>query len=108
MVAAGRPVLSGSLADAALAPSGSMIGPMLAAVWLATSAQRGQRIAFLIATVAFAITTTVALIGSTGPHEVLLRDGGGLVRTMAIGTLFLLVGTMQFARAGERDVMRTS
>ena len=54
----------GSIADAALAPVGSLLGPALVALWLAaTASDRAEAVVLLLAALAFAGLTVASLAG---------------------------------------------
>ena len=96
----------GSLADAAIAPDGALIGPMLVALWLAaTAAGRGERAALALAGAVCAGLTLASLTGGTGLREALSHNDGGIVRTSALGALFLLAGLAAMYRERERGVL---
>ena len=83
----------GSVADAALAPDGTLLGPTLVALWIAaTAADRGERATLRIAALGSAAVSLLALIGSAGLREALSYNDGGTVRTAALGAVFLLAG----------------
>jgi hypothetical protein len=85
--------LLGSLADVALAPDGTLIGPALVALWLAATASgRAERTLLLLAAAACAGLT---LTGSTGPAGIraqLAHNDGATARTVALGAIFVLAG----------------
>ncbi len=88
----------GSLADAALAPSGTLIGPALVALWLtATATGLVPRASFLVSA-AVCISLTIGSIADVaGLEATLARGSGGTARTVALGGLFALAGLMQLA-----------
>jgi Concanavalin A-like lectin/glucanases superfamily len=80
--------LAGSLVDAVLAPTGSLVGPTLVALWLAgTAERRAEAVAFLLAAAGFAGLTIVWLADGATP-----RDDGSIARMAALGVLFVLGG----------------
>jgi hypothetical protein len=97
----------GSLADALLAPTGALVGPILVAAWLAaTASRRAEAVAFLLAAGAFALLTAHSLaVGSGG---VLSRDEGAVARTAALGVLFLLAGGAQLGYAWRGSSTRST
>ena len=85
--------VAGSLADAALAPTGALIGPALVALWLAaTASRRGETIAFLLCAAAFAGLTIASIAGIAGADEALASHDGAVARSAALGALFVLAG----------------
>jgi hypothetical protein len=76
----------GSLADAALTPSGTLCGCTLVALWLGVTAPRRlERAAFVIVAFVCSLVTIVA-----GASHALARNEGGTARTMTLGALFVL------------------
>jgi Concanavalin A-like lectin/glucanases superfamily len=96
----------GSLGDVALAPSGTLIGPALVALWLAATAPGlVERVSFLVAAAVCIGLTIGSLADLAGLEAALSRSDGATARTVAIGGLFALAGLMQLAaatRAGRR------
>jgi hypothetical protein len=112
-VDAGRLFVLGSIAAVAIAPDGSLIGPMLVALWLATTASgRCERAVLLLAAVACAGLTVMAATDVAGLRVPLSHDAGGTPRTAALGAVFLLAGlaasrgTSRFAGPQIRIVSR--
>ena len=90
----------GSLADAALAPSGTLIGPALVALWLAATAPGlVERVSFLVSAAVCIGLTIGSLADVAGLEAALARSDGATARTVALGGLFALAGLMQFAAA---------
>jgi hypothetical protein len=89
----------GSFGDSLLAPTGSLIGPTLVALWLAaTASNRVEALAFVLAAVAFALVTIASLAGLAGVLDMALsRNDGATARTAALGALFVLAGAAQLA-----------
>jgi Concanavalin A-like lectin/glucanases superfamily len=88
----------GSLADAALAPRGTLIGPGLVALWLAATAPHlVERAGFLLAAAACVGLTVGSLADLDGLAGALTRDDGAVARTAALGGLFALAGIAQLA-----------
>lgn len=85
--------LAGSLVDAALAPSATLIGPTLVALWLARTAShpRGAGTMYLLAAVLTAVTVA-SVAGGSGLE--LARDDGGIARSMALGLLLVTAGVL--------------
>jgi hypothetical protein len=69
----------GSLADAALAPTGTLVGPTLVALWLAATASSLVEVTGFLLAAALCVGLTVA-------------DDGAVARTAALGALFVLAG----------------
>jgi hypothetical protein len=88
----------GSLADAALAPSGTLIGPALVALWLgATAPDLVERVSFLVSAAICIGLTIGSLADVAGLEPGLARSDGATARTVALGGLFALAGLMQLA-----------
>jgi hypothetical protein len=97
--------LLGSFADAALAPSATLIGPTLVALWLAASATRSRECAtFLVSAAVFAVLTAASLSDIAGAGGALSFDDGSVVRTAALGALFVLAGA---AASRSSDPLRS-
>jgi hypothetical protein len=93
----------GSFGDAALAPSGTLIGPTLVALWLgATASSRAQAVCFLLVAVVFTGLTGASLAYLPGVGVALSRDDGAIARTAALGVLFVLAGAQSWTRGGRR------
>lgn len=91
----------GSLADAVLAPSGTLIAPTLVALWLAAAASnRAEAAAFLLAAVGFTGLTIASLVDLGGTDEWLSRTDGSIARAAAMGALFTMAGAARL-RAGR-------
>ena len=89
--------LLGSVADAALAPSRTLIGPILVALWLAATAPGlAERAIFLLAA---AVCTGVSLdsLADAGTQDAMTHADGAVARTAALGALFILAGLAQVA-----------
>jgi hypothetical protein len=83
----------GSLGDAVLAPSGTLIGPTLVALWLAAAASnRAEAAAFLLAAVGFTGLTIASLVDLGGTDEWLSRTDGSIARAAAMAALFTMAG----------------
>ena len=100
----------GSLADAALAPSGALIGPILVALWLAATAPSlVERATFLIAAAVSAGLTIGSLFHVAPLEAALARNDGAIARTVALGALFAIAGVSQtFARRRTWRTVRSS
>ena len=89
---------AGSLADAALVPTGTLIGPALVALWLAATAPRAAERAGFAVAAAGCIGLTIGSLADVGGLEATLSRGDGAVaRTVALGALFALAGLAQLA-----------
>jgi hypothetical protein len=90
--------LAGSLVDAALAPSATLIGPTLVALWLArTASHRGEAGIMYVLAAVFTAVTVVSVAGG-GSLEV-AREDGGIARSMALGALLVTAGVLGSVRA---------
>jgi hypothetical protein len=92
----------GSLVDAALAPSATLMGPALVALWLAATASSlvGRAIFLVAGAVCVSLT-----IGSLGGGAAIADDDAATARTVALGALFVFAGLGQLAAAaGPSDV----
>ena len=89
----------GSVGDAALAPSGTFIGPSLVALWLgATASSRAEAVSFLLAAVVLAGLTVASLAEIAGVDVAASRADGAIARTAAMGMLFMLAGVQGLRR----------
>ena len=85
----------GSFVDAALAPSGTLFGCILVALWLAATApSRLERVGFVAAAVVGSVVTVVALGDASGVSLALMRNEGGTARTMMLGALLVLAALL--------------
>jgi Concanavalin A-like lectin/glucanases superfamily len=90
--------LAGSLVDAALAPSATLIGPTLVALWVArTAPHRGEAGTMYLLAAVFTAVTVVSVAGA-GSAEV-ARDYGGIARSIALGLLLVTAGVLDSVRA---------
>jgi hypothetical protein len=88
--------LAGSIVDAALAPSHTLIGPALVATWYAlTASRRDVTASMCVLAVAFAGVTVLSLAG--GPE--LAQDKGGIARSAALGLLLITAALLGARRA---------
>jgi hypothetical protein len=84
---------AGSVADAALAPSGTLIGPILVALWLGrTASDRGAAATMYLLGAVYTAASVVSLIDPGGPD--LTRDDGGIARSTALGMLLVTAGLL--------------
>jgi hypothetical protein len=79
----------GSVADALLAPHGTLLGPMLAALWLAATA--ADRLERTLLGLAAAICAALSILALTG-WDALSHNEGGTARTGALGAVLVLAG----------------
>lgn len=85
--------LAGCLADAAFAPSGSLFGPALLAVWFAASARhRTQAVAGWLLAAALTTATVASITDLAGISSSVAKDDGGLARSAALGITLCVVG----------------
>ena len=95
----------GAFADAACAPTATLIAPALVALWLsATTSSRVERIASLLCAAACAGLTLASLTDTAGVARALAHNEGGTARTSALGVLFVLAGVAAAVRRGEPDL----
>lgn len=89
--------LAGSVVDAALAPSHTLIGPTLVAMWFALTASRRDEAASLclLAAAFTGVTVTSVAVGLEVAH-----DEGGIARSAALGLLLVGAGLLS-ARHGS-------
>jgi hypothetical protein len=88
--------------NTAVAPSGSLIGPTLVALWLsATAASRAQTVSFLLVAAVFTGLTGASLADLAGIDVELSGDDGAVARTAALGALFVLAGLQALPRRGR-------
>ena len=92
--------LLGCVADAVFAPSATVIGPTLLAVWFAVSAQnRGEAaVGWLVAMLLTAVTVGPAA-DLAGIGNRLQRYDGGLARSAALGVTLLAIGLVMLRHA---------
>jgi hypothetical protein len=92
-------LLLGCLVDAVLAPSASLLGPTLLAVWFAASASDRVEaaIGWLVA-VGLTTATLAARADVAGIDVRMQRDDGGLARTGALGVTMLVIGLVTLRR----------
>lgn len=92
----------GSLVDAALPPSGTLVGPTLVAMWFAlTASHRGEAAFFYAIAVGFTAVTIVFLADRGGLQ--LAPEDGGVARSAALGLLLVVAGLLG-AGYGSRHV----
>jgi hypothetical protein len=84
--------VAGSVVDAALAPSGTLIGPILVALWLArTASERSMAVSMYILGAVFTAWSVVSLVdpGLDPAHY-----DGGIARSAALGLLLVTAGLL--------------
>ena len=90
--------MTGSVVDALLAPSDTLIGPALVAAWCGASApQRHERIAMYVLAGGFGTVTLIAIAAPGAlpfPH-----DDGGVLRAAALGLLLITGGVLSARRS---------
>ena len=98
----------GSLADAALAPAGTLAGPILVALWLTATAPSSVEVrAFLLFAAVAAALTLASLAGIGGADLLLSRYDGAVARSAALGALFVLAGLVGLRRRPAAPVPAT-
>jgi hypothetical protein len=93
-VAAGL-LLVGCIVDAALAPSVTLFGPALLAVWLSLSASTAAEaaIGWVVAALFTALTAaSLADVADIGIRAQIEKGDGGLLRSAALGATLLVIG----------------
>ena len=91
--------LAGSLVDAALAPSGTLVGPTFVAAWFAlTTSPRVESAGMYLITALFAGVTVASMVGQGGPE--LARNDGSVARSVALGLLFVAAGLFRRSETG--------
>jgi hypothetical protein len=92
--------LAGSAVDTALAPSVTLVGPTLVAMWCAlTAAHKNEAAIMYLSAAAFAGVTIASLVGPGGID--FADEDGGVARSAALGLLLVASGLMSALR-GER------
>ena len=98
----------GSVVDAALAPSGTLAGPTLVALWLAANASsRAKAVSFLLGAAVLTGLTVASLTTWGAIDGPLSRDGGAIARTTALGALFVLAGLQAVRQSGHQAGRRS-
>ncbi len=96
--------LAGSILDATVAPSGTVTGPTLVAIWLAATASRRVDAACMYVVAAVLAGVSVVALAGAGDLEI-TRDGGGFARSAALGLVLVTAGLLA-ARAGSGEAPR--
>jgi hypothetical protein len=90
--------VAGSLVDVAFAPSDTLIGAALVAVWFgAISSHRDGRVSMYGLSAAFAAVTVLSVADPT--QLALPRDAGGVVRSAALGLMLATAGLLSLRRS---------
>lgn len=85
--------VGGCVLDAVFAPSGTLVGPALLAVWFAATARdRVQAVAGWFVAVALGAGTLAAVADLDGIAAAVQKDEGGLVRSVALGVTLCVAG----------------
>jgi Concanavalin A-like lectin/glucanases superfamily len=97
--AAAGMILVGCVVDAVFAPSVTLFGPTLLAVWFAVSAEDGGEAAVgWLVTCALTLVTAASLTDLAGIESRLQRDDGGLARSAALGVTLVAIGLVMLRR----------
>jgi hypothetical protein len=94
----------GSLADAAISPTVTLLGPLLVALWLAATATGRIERLCLWATAAVLAGLTLGSLADLGEvRDSFVRLHGGTARALALGALFVVAGILaRPSRTGTR------
>lgn len=93
--------VAGSLVDVAFAPSDTLIGPALVAIWCgAGSSHRDERVSLYVLAAAFAVVTILSVVDPASLP--LPRDAGGVVRSAALGLLLVTAGVLSLQKNVRR------
>jgi hypothetical protein len=102
--------LAGSVVDAALTPSDTLIGATVVALWFAvTASRRDEAVSIYLIAAVFTGVTVVSLTGQGGLE--LARDDGGNARSAALGLLLVTVGLVSAlyrSRGGKQRAAETA
>jgi hypothetical protein len=93
--------LAGSVVDVALAPSDTLIGPILVTVWYAVTASNPDEATSLYLIAAGFAALTVASVARPG-GLVLAPGEGGIARSTAFGLLLVTVGLLTAHRTSGK------
>lgn len=82
----------GSLVDAVFAPTGTLIGPALVAVWLAATASSRAELAVFTCTAVVCVGLTFGSLTAIAGLDTAIsaEDGGAVARSAAVGALLML------------------
>jgi hypothetical protein len=93
----------GSFVDATLAPSGTLCGCILVALWLAVTAPRRlERAGFVLAAVVCSLVTVASAADVDGATPMLARNDGATARTVTLGSLLVLAIVVPRAARARR------
>jgi hypothetical protein len=93
-------ILVGCVVDALVAPSVTLFGPTLLAVWFALSADDGAEAAVgWLVTCALTLVTAASLTDLAGVGTRMQRDDGGLARSAALGVTLVAIGLVMLRRS---------
>lgn len=107
--AAGVMILVGSVVDALVAPSATLFGPTLLAVWFALSADDGVEAAVgWLVTCVLTLVTAASLTDLAGAGTRMQRDDGGLARSAALGVTLVAIGLVMLLRSRPSRRERTA
>jgi hypothetical protein len=97
--AAAGMILIGCVVDAVFAPSITLFGPTLLAVWFALSAEDGREaVVGWLVTCALTLVTAASLTDLAGIESRMQRDDGGLARSAALGVTLVAIGLVMLRR----------
>jgi predicted Kef-type K+ transport protein len=92
-------VLVGSILDAVFAPSVTLLGLTLLAIWFAVSADdRGEAAVGWLVTCVLTLVTAASLTDLAGVGSRMQRDDGGLARSAALGVTLVAIGLVMLRR----------
>jgi hypothetical protein len=95
-------ILAGCLADAAIAPTGTLFGPALLAVWFAISARdRIQAVAGWLVAAALVAASVASITDRAGIRSSLEKHGGGLARSASLGITLCVIGLATLVTARD-------
>ncbi len=93
-------ILLGCVVDAVVAPSVTLFGPALLAVWFAVSAEdRAEAAVGWLVACALSLVTAASLIDVVGVGTRMQRDDGGLARSAALGVTLVAIGLVMLRRS---------
>jgi hypothetical protein len=98
--AAAGMILAGCFVDAVFAPSVTLFGPTLLAVWFAVSADdRGEAAVGWLVACMLTLVTAASLTDLAGVGSRMQRDDGGLARSAALGVTLVAIGLVMLRRS---------
>jgi hypothetical protein len=102
-------ILVGCVVDAVVAPSVTLLGPTLLAVWFALSADDGAEAAVgWLVTCVLTLVTVASLADLAGVGTRMQRDDGGLARSAALGVTLVAIGLVMLCRTPPSGRKRTA